>query len=148
MVRYKTTKTNCSLNKKNKKEKKNLLKSKKNLCITAQKHNIKNKINKKKNFFFFFKKGKKKKQQPVDNLYLCINNMVRCGKAFYFLLTNSLWHRSCKHAGAACDQQGATSSLNGCLPVKSAQDALSYSHCGVLRLKVATLISNKQNYQN
>lgn len=84
----------------------------------------------------------------MDNLYLCINNMVRCGKAFYFLLTNSLWHRSCKHAGAACDQQGATSSLNGCLPVKAAQDALSYSHCGVLRLKVATLISNKQNYQN
>lgn len=147
MVRYKTTKTNCSLNKKNKKEKKKLLKSKKNLCITAQKHNIKNKINKKKTSFFF-KKGKKTKQQPVDNLYLCINNMVRCGKAFYFLLTNSLWHRSCKHAGAACDQQGATSSLNGCLPVKSAQDALSYSHCGVLRLKVATLISNKQNYQN
>lgn len=147
MVRYKTTKTNCSLNKKNKKEKKKLLKSKKNLCITAQKHNIKNKINKKKNFFFFLKR-EKKKQQPVDNLYLCINNMVRCGKAFYFLLTNSLWHRSCKHAGAACDQQGATSSLNGCLPVKSAQDALSYSHCGVLRLKVATLISNKQNYQN
>lgn len=147
MVRYKTTKTNCSLNKKNKKEKKKLLKSKKNLCITAQKHNIKNKINKKKTSFFFLKR-EKKKQQPVDNLYLCINNMVRCGKAFYFLLTNSLWHRSCKHAGAACDQQGATSSLNGCLPVKSAQDALSYSHCGVLRLKVATLISNKQNYQN
>lgn len=39
MVRYKTTKTNNSLNKKNKKRKKKLLKSKQNLCPTAQKKN-------------------------------------------------------------------------------------------------------------
>lgn len=95
----------------------------------------------------------------MDNLYLCINNMVRHCKAqlfffiFYFKIilcgtgAASFTSRCFERVAAACEQQVATSPLNDCLPVTAVQDALSI-YTGVLRFEVVTLASNKQNYED